>query len=155
MNATDATTKNATTTNIEEHTLPTSIIGDIEIVAGIKVRKLKKKKLVLAPLGKPLGLNIQALPKLGIGVNTVKVTSCVFTSIQRGDIFSEFMGNKLHNESAYDFVQMVKGINPSAGADGNAKANKNSTRILVVEYTAANVAKLWEKIGKKKRIPGF
>lgn len=117
-------------------TLTGMMSEDTEIIADVKVRKLRKKKTVIAPFGKKLGLNIQHVPSLGIGVNTVHYSSCMFTKVTRGDIFCEFMGQQLHNVTAAEFVDMIKRVD-----------NKNDRR-LIIEYTAADLKLLWRKDGK-------
>ena len=116
-------------------------VGDKEIIAGVAVRKLNKKKYIFAPFG-TLGLCIQELPQLGIGVETVNKGSILFDTVRRGYIFSEFMGKSLKNVSGLEFKQMVC-----------RKDVSMLERKLVVEYVAADFTVLFGPTkGKKKML---
>ena len=124
----------------EESSLSVGVIGDIEIISNMRVRKLKKKRIVSAPATGTLGLNIQAVPPLGIGVNTVHPSSCIYALTRRGDIFCEFMGNNLRNVSSLEFVKMIK------------DSQNISERLFVVEYTAADLDKLWDPVPQQGKV---
>ncbi len=124
------------TANQSVNTVGSQSLGEIEVVANIRVRKFKKRKEICAPpVGQPFGMNVQHLPQLGIGVNTVHYTSPLFNSIRRGDILCEFMGKNLrHDTSVMDFVNMLR-----------KEVSDGTERKIVVEYTAADLIKLWER----------
>ena len=99
---------------------------EIEIIENVKVRKLQRRKVITVNISGPLGINVQLIPKLGVGVNIVNSTSTVFDKIRRGDIICEFNGQKLHDiNHVKDFVEMTK------QCDGNE-------RQFVIEYTMWN-----------------
>lgn len=111
--------------------------GHMQIVANVAVVKLKQEKRIKVPMGQSLGLKIQKVPGLGIGVTNVNSNSIFFNKIQRGDILSEFMGILLKNVSALQFIKMVQRTDVD-------------DRCLVVEYTAASLEKLFELAPGKK-----
>mmetsp|Transcript_23289 Transcript_23289/g.26971 ORF Transcript_23289/g.26971 Transcript_23289/m.26971 type:complete len:929 (+) Transcript_23289:239-3025(+) len=102
-------------------------------INGMKVIKLKKDRIVNAPFGTKLGLNIEAVPPLGIGVTTVNKNSVLFDKIHRGEIFSYFMGKSLHKTSAKEFSRML------GSADGN-----DGKRELVITYAAEDFKASWK-----------
>jgi hypothetical protein len=108
--------------------------GEMEEVIGhIKVKRLKKRKLVKVPPFGTLGLNINVVPSLGMGVNAVSPTSCLKGTISRGDIICEFGGEDLRHASLNAFIELIK----------IGEQDKEEYRHIIVEYKAADVQKLW------------
>ena len=106
--------------------------GEIEIIENVKVRKLQRRKVITVNISGPLGVNVQLIPKLGIGVNTVNSTSAVYDKIHRGEIICEFNGQKLHDiNHVKDFVEMAK------QCDGDE-------RQFVIEYVATSLGTMWK-----------
>ena len=117
-----------------------NFMGAKEIIAGVAVRKLKRKKCILAPL-QTLGLRIKALPQLGIGVQSIDHDSILFQTTLRGYIFSEFMGQSLKNVTSHEFKEMLQ------RKDGSVVDRK-----LIVEYIAADLTMLFKSTEGKKNL---